>query len=76
MDEYIHRENLALFRKHLSNPLLSDSQRKIILKLLAEERAKKLKSSENDTFLRGSGSNCRNFPNQTNSAANERSDEI
>jgi len=44
MDEFIHRENLALFKKRLSDPVLGDAERKVILKLLLDEQAK-LKSS-------------------------------
>ena len=44
MDKFIHRENLALFKKRLSDPLLSDAERNVILKLLLDEQAK-LKSS-------------------------------
>jgi hypothetical protein len=35
---------LALFKKRLSDPVLSDAERKVILKLLLDEQAK-LKSS-------------------------------
>jgi len=44
MDEFIRLENLALFKKRLSDPVLSDAERKVILKLLLDEQAK-LKSS-------------------------------
>jgi hypothetical protein len=40
MDGFIHRENLRLFRKRLENQCLSETERKIILRLLAEEQAK------------------------------------
>jgi hypothetical protein len=40
MDKFIHRENLALFRRRLDNPALTDAQRKAILRLLTEEQAK------------------------------------
>lgn len=39
MEEYIHRENLALLRKHLAEPH-SDAERKILLKLLTDEETK------------------------------------
>jgi hypothetical protein len=45
MDKFIHRENLALFRRRLADPGLSDAQRKAILILLAEERGKHLHRS-------------------------------
>ena len=44
MDAFIHRENLRLFKKHLENQSLSETGRKIILSLLAEEQAKKPQS--------------------------------
>jgi hypothetical protein len=51
MDGYIHRENLRLFRKRLENRSLSETERKIILRLLAEEQAKRPQS------CRGQGNN-------------------
>ena len=39
MDRFIHRENLALLRKHLAEPC-DDARRQVLLKLLAEEEAK------------------------------------
>jgi hypothetical protein len=39
MDKFIHRENLALFRKRLAEAP-DDATRQILLKLLAEEEAK------------------------------------
>jgi hypothetical protein len=44
MNEFIHRENLRLFRKHLENQSLSETERTIVLRLLAEEQAKKAQS--------------------------------
>ena len=41
MDKYIHRENITLYRKRLQEPL-TDVEREVILKLLAEEEAKDL----------------------------------
>jgi hypothetical protein len=41
MDRYIHRENLRLFRKRLENQSLSETERKTILMLLADEQAKR-----------------------------------
>ena len=40
MNKFIHRENLALFRKRLDDPRLSDAQRQAILRLLNEEHVK------------------------------------
>jgi hypothetical protein len=39
MDEYIHRENLTLFKKRLAEAR-TDAEREVILKLLADEEAK------------------------------------
>jgi hypothetical protein len=39
MEEFIHRENLALFKKRLAE-LHSDAERGVLLKLLADEQAK------------------------------------
>ena len=38
-EKYVHRENLALFKKHLAKPH-SDAEREVLLKLLADEKAK------------------------------------
>jgi hypothetical protein len=39
MEWFIHRENLALFRKRLTEPC-DEAERQVILKLLAAEEAK------------------------------------
>jgi hypothetical protein len=39
MDKFIHRENLALFKKRLAEAH-SDTEREVLLKLLADEEAK------------------------------------
>ena len=39
MEEFIHRENLALFKKRLAEPH-SEAERGVLLKLLAGEQAK------------------------------------
>jgi hypothetical protein len=39
MEKYIHRENLALFKKRLAESH-SDAERQMLLKLLADEKAK------------------------------------
>jgi hypothetical protein len=41
MDKFIHRENLALFKRRLAEAP-DDATRKVLLKLLAEEEAKDL----------------------------------
>lgn len=40
MDKFIHRENVALFRRRLDDPALSYGQREAILRLLREEEAR------------------------------------
>ena len=40
MNKFIHRENVALFRRRLDDPGLSDAQREAILRLLSEEHVK------------------------------------
>jgi hypothetical protein len=42
MDTFIHRQNLALFRRRLADPTLTEAQRKVIIVLLAEEQAKQI----------------------------------
>jgi hypothetical protein len=42
MDRYIHRENLALFRKRLADTRTTAAEREVILQLLAEEEARDL----------------------------------
>jgi hypothetical protein len=39
MEKFIHRENLALFKKRLAEPH-SDAEREVLLKLMADEEAK------------------------------------
>ena len=39
MEKFLHRENLALFKKRLAEPH-SDAEREVLLKLLADEQAK------------------------------------
>ena len=39
MEEYIHRQNLALLKKRLAEPH-SDTMHQVLLKLLAEEEAR------------------------------------
>jgi len=43
VEDYVHRENIALFRRKLTEPL-SERDRQMLLKLLAEEEAKLLRS--------------------------------
>ena len=39
MDKFIHRENLALFKKRLAEAR-TDAEREVLMKLLADEEAK------------------------------------
>lgn len=39
MERFIHRENLALYKERLAEPH-TDAERRVLLKLLAEEEAK------------------------------------
>ncbi|MDR3465885.1 MAG: hypothetical protein P4M07_08080 [Xanthobacteraceae bacterium] len=50
MKEYIHRENLALFKKRLAEPH-TDAEREVLMKLLTDEheQARKAAPLENDT---------------------------
>ena len=41
MEEFIHKENLALFKKRLAESH-TDAEREVLLKLLANEKAKEL----------------------------------
>jgi hypothetical protein len=45
MDKFIHRENLALFRRRLKDPGLTDAQRIVILRLLTEEHAERCETA-------------------------------
>ena len=47
VDDFIHRENLAIFKKRLAEPH-SAKQRQILLRLLAEEEAKDSGSNVKD----------------------------
>ena len=39
MEKFIHRENVALYKKHLTEPH-TDVERKVLLRLLSDEEAK------------------------------------
>jgi hypothetical protein len=56
MDKFIHRENLALFRKRLAEAS-DDATRQILLKLLAEEEAKEPSSQPKSKSSTGGASN-------------------
>ena len=45
MEEFIHRENLALFRKRLAEPH-GEAEHQVLLKLLAEEETRDLPQNQ------------------------------
>jgi len=45
LSDFIHQQNLALFKKRLAEPC-DEAQRKLLLMLLAEEEARKPPSEE------------------------------
>ena len=49
MEEFIHREHLALFRRRLADATLTEAHRKVILLLLAEEQVKQCHRSVSTT---------------------------
>jgi hypothetical protein len=42
MDQFIHDQNLLLFRMRLADPRTTTAERKVLEQLLAEEEAKEL----------------------------------
>lgn len=46
MEEFIHKENLALFKKRLAEAH-DDAEREVLLKLLADEKAKEATAKGN-----------------------------
>jgi hypothetical protein len=40
VEKFVHNQNLALFKKKLSDPEITEAEREVILKLLADEEAK------------------------------------
>jgi hypothetical protein len=40
VEKFIHNQNLALFKKKLNDPHISEAERDVVLKLLADEEAK------------------------------------
>lgn len=47
MDKFVHRENLELYKKRLEEPH-THAEREVLLKLLAEEKAKELPPRKQD----------------------------
>jgi hypothetical protein len=46
LDMFVHQENLALFKKRLTDPETTEDQRELLLKLLAEEEAKDVRDAD------------------------------
>jgi hypothetical protein len=46
LEAFVHYENLILFKKQLADPRVSDEQRKLLLRLLANEQAKEVPSEK------------------------------
>jgi hypothetical protein len=46
MDIFVQSQNMALYRKKLADPKTSDAERKMVEKLMAEEKAKQAAFSE------------------------------
>ena len=42
MERFIQRQNVALFKKKLADPKTGETERQVILKLLADEEAKEI----------------------------------
>jgi hypothetical protein len=42
IERFIQRQNVTLFKQKLADPKISESERQILLKLLAEEEAKEI----------------------------------
>jgi hypothetical protein len=58
VEEFIHRENLALYKRRLAEPQ-TEAERAVLLKLLAEEEANEPRPKEpNDRARRASLSAC------------------
>ena len=57
LDVYIHQENISLYKKLVADPNISDGQRDVIGKLLAEEEDKLLKLFSPHEQERGEGFN-------------------
>ncbi len=47
MEKFIHRENLALYKRRLAEPH-TDAEREVLLRLLAEEKAKESLARKRD----------------------------
>jgi hypothetical protein len=45
MEEFVHRENLIIFKRQLA-AVKNEAQRQLLLKLLAEEEAKDMSAEE------------------------------
>ena len=47
MEKFLHTQNLALYQKKLSDPRITDVERKMVEKLIAEEKSKE-RSTDKD----------------------------
>lgn len=46
MEEFIHYENLIIFKRHLADPSITDEQRQLLTRLLALEEARDVPKKE------------------------------
>jgi hypothetical protein len=60
MEQFVHKQNIAIFRRLLSAQTDNDeARRERLLKLLADEEAKNILSSQHDVSPRSAGANPR-----------------
>ena len=60
MEQFVHQQNIAIFRRLLSAQTDNDEARRgRLLKLLADEEAKNILSSQHDVSPRSAGANPR-----------------
>jgi hypothetical protein len=60
MEQFVHQQNIAIFRRLLSAQTDNDeARRERLLKLLADEEAKNILSSQHDVSPRSAGANPR-----------------
>jgi hypothetical protein len=53
MERFIQRQNVALFKRKLTDPNTTELERQIILKLLAEAEAKEIPQKKGDVTPNG-----------------------
>jgi hypothetical protein len=60
MEQFVHQQNIAIFRRLLSAQTDNDeARRERLLQLLADEEAKNILSSQHDVSPRSTGANPR-----------------